>query len=85
MFYVDEDRLSNELEYRAMSTNLQKLKSLNPLAAAFHISRKGKFDVINGLRLGWSEGDSLYSLYLVMEFALGGGIYPYQHMHICTR
>ena len=59
MFYVDEDRLSNELEYRAMSTHLQKLKSLNPLAAAFHISRKGKFGVINGLRLGWSEGDEV--------------------------
>ena len=59
MFHVDEDRLSSELEYRAMTAHLQKLKNLTPLAAAFHISRKSKFGVINGLRLGWSETDEV--------------------------
>ena len=59
MFGVEEDRLSAELEYRAMTTHLQKLKSLNPLAAAFHISRKDNIGVINGLRLGWKEKEEV--------------------------
>ena len=33
------------------------MKNLSPLAAAFHISRKGKYGVINGLRLGFMEDD----------------------------
>ena len=40
MFCVDEERLSHELEYRAITLHLQKLKSINPLAAAFHICKK---------------------------------------------
>ena len=40
MYCVDEERLSHELEYRAMTLHLQKLKSINPLAAAFHICKK---------------------------------------------
>jgi len=59
MYCVDEERLSHELEYRAMTLHLQKLKSINPLAAAFHICKKDNFGVINGLRLGWTEKENV--------------------------
>ena len=56
MYCVDEERLSHELEYRAMTLHLQKLKSINPLAAAFHICKKAALKylvlfIYTGLRI----------------------------------
>ena len=48
---LEEEKKSADLEARSMESHLRKLKNLNPLAAAFHISKsKGKYGVINGLR-----------------------------------
>ena len=48
---LEEEKKSHDLEARSMESHLRKLKNLNPLAAAFHISKsKGKYGVINGLR-----------------------------------
>jgi len=54
---LEEEQKSHDLEHRSMDSHLRKLKNLSPLAAAFHISRKGKYGVINGLRLGFMEDD----------------------------
>lgn len=54
---LEEEQKSHDLEHRSMDSHLRKLKNLSPLAAAFHISRKGKYGVINGLRLGFIEPD----------------------------
>ncbi|CBY23803.1 unnamed protein product [Oikopleura dioica] len=59
MFQAEEVSISTNLQNRALQAHVQRLKSTTPLAAAFHISRKGKFGVINGLRLGWSESEEV--------------------------
>ena len=47
---LEEEQKSYDNEFKSMDSHLRKLKHLDPLAAAFHISKRKEYGVINGLR-----------------------------------
>jgi len=54
---LEEEQKSYDNEFKSMDSHLRKLKHLDPLAAAFHISKRKEYGVINGLRLGYIPDD----------------------------